>query len=557
MAVEVADAFLGRVRARALSEEVMKSLTPAQQVIKVVREELQETLGGEHRKFVLPSGRTAVVMMAGVQGSGKTTACAKLALRLKKDGRRPLLVAADLERPAAVEQLFTLGDEVDVPVVSEGRDPVKVAKSAMKEAERRGNDVVIIDTAGRLHVDVEMMKQARRIRDAVKPDHVLMACDAMTGQDAVIQAREFLKEVETTGFVLTKLDGDARGGAALSITAVTGRPVFFAGVGEKPEDLEDFYPDRMAGRIMGMGDVLSLIDKANEKLDADDAKASAEKMLQGAFTLEDFLASAPADAAARTDPGSAEDAPGDAGREERHQGDRRPGGRGQAPPGGGPDPVHDAGGATESRYHLRVSPPADRPRGGLHHLRRQHAPQGLRGREEDDADDDGRREGPSGHDLDAAEDIERPEAIARGHAKMTTRIRLRRMGSNKRPFFRVVVADQRSPRDGRFIENIGKYHPLDDPSVIEIDQDRALHWLRVGAQPSNQVRNLMNKIGIWDEFVKERPSAAAGPAKERTSKPKLSKKAKQKAEAAASEPEQAAVQETPQVSPQSRRARGR
>jgi signal recognition particle subunit SRP54 len=289
VAVEVADAFLGRVRARALSEEVMKSLTPAQQVIRIVREELQETLGGEHRKFVLPSGRRAVVMMAGVQGSGKTTACAKLALRLKKDGRRPLLVAADLERPAAVEQLFTLGDEVGVPVVSEGRDPVKVAKSAMKEAERRGNDVVIIDTAGRLHVDVEMMKQARRIRDAVKPDHVLMACDAMTGQDAVIQAREFLKEVETTGFVLTKLDGDARGGAALSITAVTGRPVFFAGVGEKPEDLEDFYPDRMAGRIMGMGDVLSLIDKASEKLDADEAKASAEKMLQGAFTLEDFL----------------------------------------------------------------------------------------------------------------------------------------------------------------------------------------------------------------------------------------------------------------------------
>ena len=289
VAVEVADAFLERVRARASSEEVMKSLTPAQQVIKIVREELQETLGGEHRKFVLPSGRTAVVMMAGVQGSGKTTACAKLALRLKKNGRRPLLVAADLERPAAVEQLFTLGDEVDVPVVSQGRDPVKVAKSAMKEAERRGSDVVIIDTAGRLHVDVEMMKQARRIRDAVKPDHVLMACDAMTGQDAVIQAREFLKEVETTGFVLTKLDGDARGGAALSITAVTGRPVFFAGVGEKPEDLEDFYPDRMAGRIMGMGDVLSLIDKANEKLDADDAKASAEKMLQGAFTLEDFL----------------------------------------------------------------------------------------------------------------------------------------------------------------------------------------------------------------------------------------------------------------------------
>jgi signal recognition particle subunit SRP54 len=228
-------------------------------------------------------------MLAGVQGSGKTTACAKLAHRLKKEGRRPLLVAADLERPAAVHQLFTLGAEVDVPVVSDGKDPVRVVKSALKEAERRGTDVVIVDTAGRLHVDAEMMKQARRIRDAVKPNHVLMACDAMTGQDAVVQARAFLEEVDTTGFVLTKLDGDARGGAALSITAVTGRPVFFAGVGEKPEDLEEFHPDRMAGRILGMGDVLSLIDRASEKLDADEAKASADKMLKGAFTLDDFL----------------------------------------------------------------------------------------------------------------------------------------------------------------------------------------------------------------------------------------------------------------------------
>ena len=290
VAVEVVDAFLDRVRARALSEEVMKSLTPAQQVIKVVRDELQATLGGEHVPFVLPSARSAVVMMAGVQGSGKTTACAKLALRLKKQGRRPVLVAADLERPAAVEQLFTLGAEIGVPVLSDGKDPVKVAKSSLKEADRKGLDVVIVDTAGRLHVDDEMMKQARRIRDVTKPDHVLMACDAMTGQDAVIQARAFLGEVDTTGFVLTKLDGDARGGAALSITAVTGRPVFFAGVGEKPEDLEEFHPDRMASRIMGMGDVLSLIDKASEKLDADEAKASAEKMLGGAFTLEDFLA---------------------------------------------------------------------------------------------------------------------------------------------------------------------------------------------------------------------------------------------------------------------------
>jgi signal recognition particle subunit SRP54 len=288
VAVEVADDLLSRVRSRALSEEVMKSLTPGQQIVKVVNEELTVTLG-EHRPFTLPQARPAVVMMAGVQGSGKTTACAKLALLLKSKGRRPLLVAADLERPAAIEQLRMLGSEIGVPVFSEGRDPVKVAKAGVKEAEREQADVVIIDTAGRLHVDDDMMKQARRIRDVTKPHHVLMACDAMTGQDAVVQARAFMHEVDTTGFILTKLDGDARGGAALSIAAVTGRPVFFIGTGEKPADLEPFYPDRMAGRILGMGDVLTLIDKAQESMDADAARASAEQLLKGQFTLEDFL----------------------------------------------------------------------------------------------------------------------------------------------------------------------------------------------------------------------------------------------------------------------------
>ena len=289
VAVEVADDFLSRVRARALSEEVMKSLTPAQQVVKVVNEELTTTMGGEHRSFELGSARPCVILLAGVQGSGKTTACAKLAKLLKSKGARPLLVAADLERPAAVEQLRTLGREVDVPVWSEGRDPVKVAKGALAEAGRQNADVVIIDTAGRLHVDADMMKQARRIKDVTRPHHVLMVCDSMTGQDAVIQAREFMREVDTTGFILTKLDGDARGGAALSITAVTGRPVYFVGTGEKPEDLEPFYPDRMAGRILGMGDVLTLIDKAQGQMDADAARETAERMLKNQFTLEDFL----------------------------------------------------------------------------------------------------------------------------------------------------------------------------------------------------------------------------------------------------------------------------
>jgi signal recognition particle subunit SRP54 len=289
VAAEVADDLLARVRDRALSEEVMKSLTPAQQVIKVVRDELQATMGGTQVAFTLPSARPAVVMMAGVQGSGKTTACAKVAHHLKSKGKRPLLVAADLWRPAAVEQLSTLGREIGVDVVSDGKDAVKVAKAGVKHAGREGYDVVIVDTAGRLHVDEDMMREARRVKDAIDPHHVVMACDAMTGQDAVIQARAFMREVDTSGFVLTKIDGDARGGAALSITAVTGRPVFFAGTGERPEDLEPFYPDRMASRIMGMGDVLSLIDKAQENLDQEQAAETAEKMLSARFTLEDFL----------------------------------------------------------------------------------------------------------------------------------------------------------------------------------------------------------------------------------------------------------------------------
>lgn len=288
VAVEVADDLLARVRMRALSDEVMTSLTPGQQVVKVVRDELTETMGSTHRPFSV-FGEPAVVMVTGLQGSGKTTACAKLALHLKEQGRHPLLVAADLQRPAAVEQLFTLGTEIGVPVVSEGRDPVKVAKGALKAARADGLDVVIVDTAGRVHVDAEMMREAGRIRAAIKPNEVLMAVDATVGQDAVRQAKAFLDEVDLTGFIVTKLDGDARGGAALSVTRVTGRPVYFAGTGERPPDLEPFHPDRMASRILGMGDVLSLVEKAEKAMDEEQAKDAAEKMLRAEFTLEDFL----------------------------------------------------------------------------------------------------------------------------------------------------------------------------------------------------------------------------------------------------------------------------
>ena len=289
VAVDVVDEFLAKVKERCLSEEVTKSLTPGQQVVKIVRDELQSILGGEHKPFVLPSATPVIIMMAGVQGSGKTTACAKLALMLKEKGKHPLLAACDLARPAAIEQLFTLGGEIGVPVVSDGNRPEKVAKNAVKQANRDGLDVVIIDTAGRLHVDEEMMKEARRVKDVTKPHMVLMACDSMTGQDAVIQARAFMDTVDTDGFILTKLDGDARGGAALSITHETGRPVYFAGTGEKVGDLEPFYPDRVASRILGMGDVLGLIDKAEKEMDTEVARESAERILKNQFTLDDFL----------------------------------------------------------------------------------------------------------------------------------------------------------------------------------------------------------------------------------------------------------------------------
>jgi signal recognition particle subunit SRP54 len=289
VALEVVDDLLARVRTRALSDEVLRSLTPAQQVVKVVRDELTQTMGGQHEPFTLPGAKPAVIMIAGIQGSGKTTHAAKLARHYKERGKHPLLVAADLQRPAAIDQLFTLGAEIGIPVVSDGRDPVKVAKNALKHADQSGLDVVIVDTAGRLHVDEEMMREATRVRDACRPHRVLMTCDAMTGQDSVVQARAFMRAVDLDGFILTKLDGDARGGAALSITAVTGKPVYFVGLGERPGDLEAFHPDRMASRILGMGDMLSLIEKAEKSLDEEKAREAAERVLAAQFTLEDFL----------------------------------------------------------------------------------------------------------------------------------------------------------------------------------------------------------------------------------------------------------------------------
>ncbi|HEY8415806.1 MAG TPA: signal recognition particle receptor subunit alpha, partial [Thermaerobacter sp.] len=254
---KVVKEFIGRVRERAVGQEVLASLTPAQQVIKIVYDELTRLMGGSHSKLQLAGTPPTVVLMVGLQGSGKTTTAAKLARMLARQGRQPLLVAADVYRPAAIEQLVTLAGQVGVPVHAPGpdRDPVEIARGGVEEARRRGRDVVIIDTAGRLHVDEPLMQELERIRAAVQPHEVLLVVDAMTGQDAVNVAEQFNNRLGIDGVVLTKLDGDARGGAALSVRAVTGKPIKFVGLGERVDQLEPFHPERMASRILGMGDV--------------------------------------------------------------------------------------------------------------------------------------------------------------------------------------------------------------------------------------------------------------------------------------------------------------
>jgi signal recognition particle subunit SRP54 len=288
--VKVVKDFLARVKDRAAGEDVSRSLTPGQQVIKIVHEELIETLGAE----TVPLKKTApplTILMVGLQGSGKTTTAGKLALLLDKEGRKPMLVAADLQRPAAIDQLETLGSRIGVPVFTDRKGkPARMVKSALKEASRTGRDVVIIDTAGRLQIDDELMRELDDVRKASDPDEVLLVVDAMTGQDAVNVASGFEERVGLTGVILSKLDGDARGGAAISVRAVTGAPVKFAGMGEGLGDLEPFYPDRMASRILGMGDVMTLIEKAEATFDEAEAEKAAKKLQKGEFTLEDFLA---------------------------------------------------------------------------------------------------------------------------------------------------------------------------------------------------------------------------------------------------------------------------
>ena len=282
--------FVGRVRDELIGIDLSQSLTPGQQVVKVVHEELQKILGGDTLKLTYAPKPPTVVLLAGLQGSGKTTTAAKLASWYKRSqGRNPLLVAADLQRPAAVEQLRVLAKQVGVPIFSEPSDPVTVARKGLEEAVRVGRDVLIIDTAGRLAIDEELMDEVRRISEATSPHYTFLVIDAMIGQDAVATAEAFHKTLELDGVILTKIDGDARGGAALSVKEVVGRPIVFASNGEKLADFEQFHPDRMADRILGMGDVLTLIEKAEATLDREQAELTMSRLQQGQFTLDDFL----------------------------------------------------------------------------------------------------------------------------------------------------------------------------------------------------------------------------------------------------------------------------
>ena len=282
--------FVKKVSERAVGEDVLKSLTPAQQVIKIVNEELTTLMGGENSRIKFPSKPPCIVMMCGLQGSGKTTHCAKIAKHYLSQGHRPLLVACDVYRPAAIKQLQIVGEQAGVPVFEMGAgDPVKIAKEAVKHAKDHGNDLVLLDTAGRLHIDEQLMHELENIKAAVEPTEILLVVDAMTGQDAVNVAKAFNDTLEIDGVVLTKLDGDTRGGAALSVLAVTGKPVKFAGIGEKLSDLEPFHPERMASRILGMGDVLTLIEKAQTQVDEKEAEKLANKLKENSFDLNDLL----------------------------------------------------------------------------------------------------------------------------------------------------------------------------------------------------------------------------------------------------------------------------
>ena len=502
---EVVKQFVSSVRERALGQEVLKGLEPGQQVVKIVHEELTELMGSADSRLAFGRPPT-VILLCGLQGAGKTTAAAKLALHLRKhEKKEPGLVAADLQRPAAIDQLEQLGRQLQLPVYrTETTDAVVAAREGLERATADGCDVVIVDTAGRLQIDEALMDELAHVRDAVKPLNVLLVLDAMTGQEAVAVARAFQERIAFDGIVLTKLDGDARGGAALSVKAITGKPVKFASVGEKLDQLEVFHPDRMASRILGMGDVLTLIEKAEQAVEQDEQEEMERRLLAGQFTFDDFLASTRMLKKMGPLQGVMKLVPGMGRQLEGMEVDDSQMARIEA--------IVLSMTPHERRVPHAINGPrrrTDRGRERHHDRGRQPAPPGPQANGEDD-EVDGEGEAP-----DPARGAHRwwrrcphqarPTLGARNlrhNPPFTTRkahmvrMRLTRVGSKKNPIYRVVVSDSRSPRDGRFIEIVGRYNPQTDPSTIDLDADKVKDWLAKGAQPSEPVARLIKAAGI-------------------------------------------------------------
>ena len=491
--------FVKKVSERAVGADVLESLTPGQQIIKIVNEELTALMGSTNARLDFGSTKPAVILMAGLQGAGKTTMCGKLALLLKKQyGKNPLLCACDIYRPAAIDQLKVVGEKAGVPVFEKGKtDPVQVASEALEYARRNFYDVLIVDTAGRLHIDSDMMDELVRIREAVRPTEILLVIDSMTGQDAVNAAKAFHEAVPLTGVILTKLDGDTRGGAALSVKAVTGKPIKFAGTGEKLGDIEPFHPERMASRILGMGDVLTLIEKAQQAFDEKKAVELEKKMRTASFDLNDYLEQMDQ----MQSMGSMEDIlkmiPG-ASKLGNIQIDEKALARTKAivlsmtkEERSNPDLLNASrrkriakGSGTSVQEVNRLMNQFNQSK----QLMKQLSGKKL-----------GRRGGfpfKFGGKTGLPFFIHTQYFVWRNFFML--KIRLRRMGAKKAPFYRIVVADSRAPRNGAFVEEIGYFNPIAEPVELKVDNEKAAQWIKNGAQPTDTVRDLLKKTGAID-----------------------------------------------------------
>ena len=474
--------FIKKVQERCVGQEVMTSLTPAQHVIKIVNEELTSLMGDVQSKVAISSKPPTIIMMVGLQGAGKTTTSGKIGSYFKKQGKRPLLVACDIYRPAAIKQLQVVGEKLDIPVFNMGdkESPVNIAKAGLSHALKNNNDLVIIDTAGRLHIDEDLMNELKSIKSEIKPHEILLVVDSMTGQDAVNVSQSFDEALGLDGVVLTKLDGDTRGGAALSIRAVTQKPIKFIGMGEKLDDLEPFYPDRMASRILGMGDVLSLIEKAQDAIDLEKAKELENKIKKQDFDFEDFLTQmeqienmGPLDKILGMMPGM--------GNLKSQLGDV------------------DLNGKEMRRTKAIIQSMTLEERRNpqiLNASRKRRIAKGS---------------GTSVQDINRLvkqlNEMKKMMKMFMGNQKgMKKRGRLKRMGANKKPFYRIVVADSRAPRDGKFIEEIGYYNPVSANKEVKINDEKALKWLSVGAQPTDTVKKLFTNNGITEKFEAQKQS---------------------------------------------------